>query len=130
VTRDCAAAELGPDGLCPGCGRRSRVEGDRVVHIRGRLPGVSYVTRRRGDPIRAALIRATDFDGDVCECGVPLAVHPPLPRPKPWGVGRPCSREIRFPSGSSAGLGERDQARVEQRRAYARHLGIAQRVAP
>jgi len=29
-----------------------------------------------------------------CECGVSLAVHPPLPRPLPWSHGRPCSRPV------------------------------------
>jgi hypothetical protein len=30
----------------------------------------------------------------VCECGVALRVHPPLPRPLPWGHGRPCDRPV------------------------------------
>jgi hypothetical protein len=34
-----------------------------------------------------------------CECGEPLATHPPLPRPKPMSEGRPCSRELRAADG-------------------------------
>ena len=30
---------------------------------------------------------------DVCECGVALAVHAPLPKPFDWSHGRPCARE-------------------------------------
>jgi hypothetical protein len=41
---------------------------------------------------RAAILRAIDLDGDTCECGLAIAVHPPLPTPLPWGHGRPCSR--------------------------------------
>ena len=28
----------------------------------------------------------------LCECGQPLDVHQPLPKPKPWGYGRPCAK--------------------------------------
>jgi len=43
----------------------------------------------------------------LCECLRPLEGHPPLPRPLPLGHGRPCDRNLKFPSGSSAGLGGR-----------------------
>ena len=37
-----------------------------------------------------------DFDAaeaaGLCECGQPLATHEPLPKPKPWAAGRPCSK--------------------------------------
>lgn len=40
--------------------------------------------------------------GEICpDCGRRL------PEALPWGYGRPCSRRLEFPSGSSAGLGER-----------------------
>jgi hypothetical protein len=32
---------------------------------------------------RAAILRAIDLDGPICECGVLIAVHPPLPSPGP-----------------------------------------------
>jgi hypothetical protein len=39
-----------------------------------------------------------DFDAllaaGVCDCGQPLEGHPPLPRPLPWGHGRPCSKTV------------------------------------
>lgn len=39
-----------------------------------------------------------DFDAllaaGVCECGVPLDDHPPLPKPKPWDAGRPCAKTV------------------------------------
>jgi hypothetical protein len=28
----------------------------------------------------------------LCDCGAPLADHPPLPRPLPWEHGRPCAK--------------------------------------
>lgn len=31
-----------------------------------------------------------------CECGTLLSRHPPLPKPKPWDVGRPCGRPADF----------------------------------
>lgn len=41
---------------------------------------------------RAAILRAIDLDGPICECGVLIAVHPPLPKPRPWELGRPCGK--------------------------------------
>jgi hypothetical protein len=40
----CKRPDLGQDGHCRRCGRRARYEPayGRVVHVRGRLPGVSY----------------------------------------------------------------------------------------
>ncbi|HET9755291.1 MAG TPA: hypothetical protein VFP66_02215 [Candidatus Limnocylindrales bacterium] len=32
-------------------------------------------------------------DGEICECGVPLAEHPPLAKPKPF-VSRHAARNI------------------------------------
>lgn len=38
---------------------------------------------------------------DTCECGTPLAEHPDLPPPKPWGHGRYARVEyqVRGPRG-------------------------------
>ncbi len=37
-----------------------------------------------------------DFDtaeaAGLCECGQALDTHPPLPKPRPWEYGRPCSK--------------------------------------
>jgi len=44
---------------------------------------------------RASLAELEPTDPDErCDCGVLLAVHPPLPKPLPWEHGRPCSRPV------------------------------------
>ena len=55
------------------------------------------------DRTLAVGVPMTETEPDVCECGVPLDVHPPLPMPKPWDHGRPCGRKAvgQFASGSS-----------------------------
>jgi hypothetical protein len=66
----------------------------------------SVASARAEGKRRAAILRAIDLDGPICECGVLIAVHPPLADPGPlmarvpspigrrprkfaFGIGRP-----------------------------------------
>jgi hypothetical protein len=49
--------------------------------------------------------------GIRCECGVLVEGHPPLSAPRPWGHGRPCSRELGY-SLASGGSGRNGKART------------------
>ena len=49
------------------------------------------VRRATIDELRALGLR--ESWPTVCECGVPLDVHPPLPKPLDWSHGRPCAAE-------------------------------------
>lgn len=62
----CPGAAIGPDGLCPHCGRRARFEAQfgKVVHVRGRIAGVSPF-RREPRPTRPTHRRCPD-------CAAPL----------------------------------------------------------
>jgi len=51
---------------------------------------------------RAAILRAIDLDGPICECGVLIAVHPPLPNPGPLMARVPSGRR---PSKFAFGIG-------------------------
>ena len=99
----CPGLDPGTEGLCLGCDRPTAVYAGVAQHKRGRVRGVSpfrvvdSVTRARRVLLaegkrRAAILRAIDLEGPVCECGVLIRIHPPLAKPLPWGYGRPCSR--------------------------------------
>jgi hypothetical protein len=95
----CPGIDPGPDGLCRGCGRPTARYGDGTVqHKRGRWRERDLVaaraTLRAAGRRKARILRAIDLDGPVCECGLAIAGHPPLPKPLPWAHGRPCSRTL------------------------------------
>lgn len=49
------------------------------------------VTRQPLPDLRSLSWEELDALG-LCECGVALDVHPPLPKPKEWPEGRPCAK--------------------------------------
>jgi len=102
----------GPDqprrrGRPKGCGWSAEQRANFAASIERRRQ--AYV-----DDLNRAVFEDSGWDELVaagrCECGRPLEGHPPLPRPRDWAEGRPCGRSLRFPSGSSAGLGVRPKA--------------------
>jgi hypothetical protein len=96
VSQACPGVDAGPDGACLGCGRPTAVYAGLAQHKRGRWRERGLVaarsTLRAAGRRKARILRAIDLEGPTCECGVAIAVHPPLPKPLPWGHGRPCSR--------------------------------------
>lgn len=82
-------ADPGADGLCRNCGRPTVTLNGKPAHKRGnwRLKGIAERRRevRRASRAKARQLRELDLEGDVCDCGVLIDVHPPLPKPKPLG---------------------------------------------